>query len=286
MTDDLLTAIAKCMHEFSKSQKLIGEFILNQYDKAAFMTAQKLGNAVNVSESTVVRFANEMGFAGYPEMQRSLQSLIKNRLTSLQRMEIASARMGETGILNAVLTQDIDKIRRTLEETSEEAFNAAVDKITGAGKIYILGAMSSSALARFLDYYLKLMFDNVVFVEAVSTSGIYQQIIRINSNDTFIALSFPRYSLTTVKAAQYAKKQGANIVAITDSVKSPLSEYADQLLLARSDMVSFADSLVAPLSLINALIVALGIKNKDKLSATFEKLEPLWEEHGVYQKDV
>lgn len=286
MTDDLLTAIAKCMHEFSKSQKLIGEFILNQYDKAAFMTAQKLGNAVNVSESTVVRFANEMGFAGYPEMQRSLQSLIKNRLTSLQRMEIASARMGETGILNAVLTQDIDKIRRTLEETSEEAFNAAVDKITGAGKIYILGAMSSSALARFLDYYLKLMFDNVVFVEAVSTSGIYQQIIRISSNDTFIALSFPRYSLTTVKAAQYAKKQGANIVAITDSVKSPLSEYADQLLLARSDMVSFADSLVAPLSLINALIVALGIKNKDKLSATFEKLEPLWEEHGVYQKDV
>lgn len=286
MTDDLLTAIAKGMHEFSKSQKLIGEFILNQYDKAAFMTAQKLGNAVNVSESTVVRFANEMGFAGYPEMQRSLQSLIKNRLTSLQRMEIASARMGETGILNAVLTQDIDKIRRTLEETSEEAFNAAVDKITGAGKIYILGAMSSSALARFLDYYLKLMFDNVVFVEAVSTSGIYQQIIRINSNDTFIALSFPRYSLTTVKAAQYAKKQGANIVAITDSVKSPLSEYADQLLLARSDMVSFADSLVAPLSLINALIVALGIKNKDKLSATFEKLEPLWEEHGVYQKDV
>ena len=271
MQEDLLVQIENKMSTFSKSQKLIANYIINSYEKAAYMTALKLGNAVNVSESTVVRFAIEMGFEGYPELQKSLQSLIKNRLTAVQRINITNDRIGDDGVLKNTLTQDMDRIRRTLEEIDPKAFDRAIEKICSARRIYILGAMSSSILARFLDYNFQLIFDNVHFVQAINT---------------FIAISFPRYSQSTIKATAYAKKCNANVVAITDSVTSPLAVYANELLIARSDMASFADSLVAPLSLLNAIIVAVSARNKDNIEQTFGKLEKLWEENQVYKKDV
>lgn len=286
MQQDLLIEIENRMQSFSKSQKLIGNFILESYEKAAFMTALKLGNAVGVSESTVVRFAIEMGFEGYPELQKALQSLMKNRLTAVQRINITNDRIGEGGVLKNILSQDMDRIRHTLEEIDETIFNKAIERISNAKNIYILGSMSSSILARFLDYNFQLMFDNVHFVQAVGTSGIYQQIFRISDEDVFISISFPRYSQSTAKATAYAKSRGANVVAITDSMTSPLAEYADELLIARSDMASFADSLVAPLSLINAIIVALGARNKERIEKNFLMLEPLWDEHDVYKKDI
>ena len=213
MQEDLLVQIENKMSTFSKSQKLIANYIINSYEKAAYMTALKLGNAVNVSESTVVRFAIEMGFEGYPELQKSLQSLIKNRLTAVQRINITNDRIGDDGVLKNTLTQDMDRIRRTLEEIDPKAFDRAIEKICSARRIYILGAMSSSILARFLDYNFQLIFDNVHFVQAINTSGIYQQIIHMNSEDAFIAISFPRYSQSTIKATAYAKKCNANVVA-------------------------------------------------------------------------
>lgn len=285
MKRDLLTAIREKMPDFSKSQKRIGEYIIHHYEKAAFMTAQKLGKAVSVSESTVVRFAIEMGYEGYPELQKSLQALIRNRLTAMQRLEVTNDRIGEQDILKNVLTQDMDRIRDTITMNSNDNFTKAVDKICEADTVYILGAMSSNVVARFLDSCLSLILPKVHFIHAVSTSGIYQQLIRINKNDIFIAISFPRYSKSTLNAAAYAKDCGADILAITDSPNSPLAQYADLLLLAKSDMAGFADSLAAPMSLINALVVALSIRKKDDLAVTLDRLEVLWDENNVYNKD-
>ncbi len=286
MQEDLLQKIECSMSGFSKSQKRIAEFILNSYEKAAYMTALKLGNAVNVSESTVVRFADELGFDGYPDLQKNLQALIKNRLTAVQRINITNDRIGTGSVLKNTLSQDIDRIKRTMEEIDTAKFDEAIEKICAARRIYILGVMSANILARFLDYNFQLIFDNIHFVQAINKSGIYQQIINMTGDDVFIALSFPRYSQSTISATAYAKECGANVVAITDSAASPLAQYADQLLIARSDMASFADSLVAPLSLLNAMIVALGSKKKEHIEQSFAKLEKLWEEHEVYKKDI
>ncbi len=280
--NDLITKIKERKSGFSKSQRLIGDFIIQHYEKAAYMTASRLGHAVNVSESTVVRFAIEMGYEGYPEMQKSLQSYSKTRLTALQRLDITNSRKDPDNLLKSVLHQDIDRIRSTVEMLDGEAFNKAVDKIISAENIYIFGAMSSNTLARFMDNYFQLIFDNVHFVQAVNTSGIYQQLIRISRKDVFIGMSFPRYCISTTNAARYAASCGANIIAITDSPSSPLASIAHQLLLAKSDMVSFADSLVAPLSLINAIIVAVGMKRRGDLEQTLLRLEEMWDENGVY----
>lgn len=285
MRNSLIAEIEDKMDGFSKSQKYLARYIIEHYEKAAFMTAAKLGAAVNVSESTVVRFAIEMGFEGYPEMQKALQNYSRNRLTSVQRLDIASDRLGGGNLIKNVFTQDMERLRVTLENLSEENFNSAVDRIFDAEKIYIFGAMSSSVLSRFLYNYLSLVFDNVIYVEPINTSGILQQLIRVNERDVMITLSFPRYSKNALNAASYAKKCGANIIAITDSVTSPLAEYADELLIARSDMVSFADSLVAPLSLINALLVAVGMRCRPELEKTLEKLEELLDENEAYKKD-
>lgn len=281
----LLTDIEAKMPEFSKSQRYLANYMIEHYEKAAFMTAAKLGAAVGVSESTVVRFAIEMGFEGYPEMQKALQNYSKNRLTTLQRLDIAGDRLGNGNLLKNVFTQDCDRLRATLENLSEEHFNAAVDKIFEAEHIYIFGAMSSNILARFLYNYFGLIFDNAIYVEPINSSGILQQLIRIGEKDVLISMSFPRYSKNTLNATAYAKKCGANIIAVTDSRTSPLADYADELLLAKSDMVSFADSLVAPLSLINALLVAVGMRCRPQLETTLMKLEALWDENEAYKKD-
>ena len=262
MAKDLLHSISEGMSGFSKGQKLIARYIIENYDKAAFMTASKLGNTVGVSESTVVRFATEVGFEGYPQLQRALQELIRNRLTAVQRMEVTSEQMGEHDILSKVLTMDIEKIRRTLEEQSNEGFEAAADSIIAAKNIYILGIRSSAALAQFMSFYFNQIFPNVRLVTGSSASEMFEQIFRVGKDDVFIGISFPRYSKRTVKAIDYAKERGATVIAITDSAGSPLAAKCDHLLLARSDMASFVDSLVAPLSLINALIVAVGMRRQ------------------------
>ena len=286
MKDDLLQRIEELMPQFSKSQKLIAGYILEHYEKAAYMTALKLGNAVNVSESTVVRFAIELGYEGYAQLQRSLQSHIKNRLTSLQCMDVARNRIGDMDPVEVVLTQDIDKIRRTIGDVNREDFAAAVNAIISAKRIYIQGAMSSSILARFMHYYLRLILDKVTLIGSVGTSEIYQQMLHIGDGDLLVAMSFPRYASGTIQACRFARDSGAKIIAITDSENSPLTPLADISLYAYSDMVSFVDSLVAPMSLINALIVAVSDRNTESAERNFEKLERLWENNGVYKKDV
>lgn len=282
MITHLLTRIDLCMHSFSKGQKRIAHYIEEHYDKAAFMTASKLGETVGVSESTVVRFATELGYEGYPKLQKAMQEMIRNKLTSVQRIEVTSTRIGDDNVLDSVLNQDIDKIRRTIEETSHEDFNRAVDEICNARRIYIFGVRSTAAIASFLAYYFELIFDNVRVVNTTSSASAYEHIFRISENDVMIGISFPRYSSMAVEAMNFARSRGAHAIAITDSMASPLVQSADSILIARSDMASIVDSLVAPLSLINALIVATVLKKKEEVSENFRQLEEVWNKNGVY----
>lgn len=282
--NDLITKIQSELPGFSKGQKQIARFILEHYDKAAFMTASRLGVTVGVSESTVVRFATELGYDGYPHLQRALQEMIRNKLTSVQRMEVAGDRMGGRDVLQTVLHADTDMIRVTLDEIDRDAFQGAVDALMGAKRIYILGVRSSSALASFLGFYFNLLFENVTLVHTNSVSEIFEQVLRVGTGDVLFGISFPRYSKRTLSAMKYARDRGARVIALTDSQLSPLARVADHVLLARSDMASFVDSLVAPLSVINALIVAVGMSRRDEIEQTFNKLERIWEEYDVYEK--
>lgn len=284
MKRNLIAMIEEGMPRFSKGQKRIANYILNHYDKAAYMTASKMGSLVGVSESTVVRFAIELGFEGYPDMQKSLQELIRMKLTSVQRVEVTNSLIGEGDVLEKILVSDAEKIRRTLEEVDRDAFEAAVDKIVSAEKIYIIGVRSSSSLAGFLNFNFRMIFDNVKFVQTTSGSEMFEQIMSIGPNDVMIAISFPRYSKRIVNAVEYAHNAGADVISLTDSHQSPIAGVADQLLLARSDLVSFVDSLVAPLSIINAIIVAVSRKKMDDIRVRFDKLEKIWDEYEVYDK--
>ena len=282
--NDLITKIQSELPGFSKGQKQIARFILEHYDKAAFMTASRLGVTVGVSESTVVRFATELGYDGYPHLQRALQEMIRNKLTSVQRMEVAGDRMGGRDVLQTVLHADTDMIRVTLDEIDRDAFQGAVDALMGAKRIYILGVRSSSALASFLGFYFNLLFENVTLVHTNSVSEIFEQVLRVGPGDVLFGISFPRYSKRTLSAMKYARDRGARVIALTDSQLSPLARVADHVLLARSDMASFVDSLVAPLSVINALIVAVGMSRREEIEQTFNKLERIWEDYDVYEK--
>jgi len=284
MPKDILTVIQSQMNGFSKGQKLIGNYILNSYDKAAFMTASKLGRTVNVSESTVVRFAAELGYDGYPAMQKALQEMIRNKLTAVQRIEVSNDRIGDHDILPMVMHADAENIRLTLEEVDHASFDGTVEALLKARKIYILGVRSAFALSSFLGFYFNMMFENVSVVHTNSSSEVFEQILRIGEGDVILGISFPRYSKRTVKAMGYAKSRGATVVAITDSAASPLAEIADYTLLAKGDMASFVDSLVAPLSLVNALIVAVSRKKEKEMAGTFSKLEKIWDEYQVYEK--
>jgi len=284
MPRDILQLIQNNMSTFSKGQKRIAAFIQESYDKAAFMTASKLGKTVSVSESTVVRFAAELGYDGYPAMQKALQEMIRNKLTSIQRIEVANDRIGDHDIMSMVMQSDIDKIRMTMEESSRADFSGAVDAIVEAKRIYILGVRSSVAVSSFLGFYFNLIFDNVVQVHSNSASEMFEQLLRVGEGDVVIGVSFPRYSRRTVQALRFARDRKAKVIAITDSAASPLAETAHHTLLAKSDMASFVDSLVAPLSLVNALIVAVSRKRKDDLAHTFETLEEIWDEYEVYEK--
>ncbi len=272
------------MPTFSKGQKQIARFIIDHYDKAAYMTASKMGAEVGISESTVVRFVMELGYEGYAEFQKSLQEIIRTKLTAFQRVEVTNSRMGDGDILKNVLMSDIDKIRRTLEYIDPVSFNNAVDRIVTARNIYIIGVRSSSSLAGFLNYNFRMMFDNVKFVQTTSGSEMFEQIMNIGKDDVMIVISFPRYSKRIIHAVEYARGTGADVISLTDSPESPIALHASYLLVAQSDMVSFVDSLVAPLSVINALIVAVSRKRQDEFAERLRKLEVIWDKYDVYDK--
>ena len=281
---DLLQTVAEGMPSFSKGQKRIAEYILAHYDKAAYLTASRLSTLVGVSESTVVRFAIELGFDGYPEFQHSLKELIRTRLTSFQRMEVTNQIIGDGSVPEKVLSADADRIRRTLEGLDGRAFEEAVRQIVGARSIYILGARSSFYLAGFLEHSLGMIFDQVRLLQSTSGSEMFEKILRIGQGDVLIAISFPRYSKRVIHAVEYARSRQANVVALTDSPQSPIAGYADQLLVAQSDMASFVDSLVAPLSIVNALIVAVSRQKSGEVTDRLRQLEQVWDQYDVYDK--
>lgn len=286
MNHDFLTLLDEKSKDFSKGQKRIAQYIKEAYDKAAFMTASRLGQTVGVSESTVVRFAVDLGYDGYPSMQKAMQEMVLNRLTSVQRIEVANDRLGNQDVISMVVRSDIEKLRQTEETVSREEFNHAVNAILKAKRVYILGVRSVAPLANFLGYYLNYMFNNVHVISGMSTGEMFEKIVGVNSEDVVIAFSFPRYSSSTTKGARYCCSAGATVIGFTDSKLSPLGQCCDHVLIAKSDMVSLVDSLVAPLSLINALIVAIAAKREKELSRTFENLERIWDEYNVYEKQV
>ncbi len=286
MGNDLFSVLQQKSASFSKGQRLLASYITESYDKAAFMTASKLGKTVGVSESTVVRFAVELGYDGYPRMQKAMQELVLNRLTSVQRMEVANDLIGNQDVLSAVLQSDADKLRQTAELVDREAFSSAVDAILHAKHIFVLGCRSVAPLASFLGYYLSFMFPNVHIVTSSGASEMFEKLIDIHADDVVLAFSFPRYSAATAKGAQYCRTTGATVIGFTDSQLSPLGQNSDYVLLAKSDMLSLVDSLVAPLSLINALIVALAAGRGQVLAKNFDALERVWEEYNVYEKRV
>lgn len=280
---DLINHIQKKFSELSKSQKLIAQYIIENYDKAAFMTASKLADKVGVSESTVVRFADALGLDGYPQLRKGLEDIIKLKLTTVQRVELAGEYSDGGSILKKVLEIDMNNIRATLENIDHDIFQQVVNEICGAKKIYIVGLRSSMSLADYFGFYLNLILDNVKIVHH-GISNIFDQVFRVSKTDVVIGIGFPRYSLQTVDALSYVKEQGVTIVGITDSLSSPIASLADYTLTAKSDMMSFVDSLVAPLSLINALIVAIGMFEKEEITEHLNVLEDIWKKYNVYQR--
>ncbi|HCJ56797.1 MAG TPA: N-acetylmannosamine kinase [Clostridiaceae bacterium] len=278
---DLMKKIQLSFQRLSKGQKMIAQYIMDNYDKAAFMTAAKLGEKVGVSESTVVRFANVLDFEGYPQLQSELQEMIRTRLTTVQRIEMSADYSSEENTLKKVLKADIDNLRITMDSIEYKVFEASVKSITEAKHIYIVALRSSTTLADFLGFYLNLIRDNV-YITSRSISDTFEMLFRVDKDDLVIGIGFPRYSSKTIEALHYAKSQGAKVLAITDSILSPLAANSDFTLTAKSNMESFVDSLVAPLSLLNALIVAVGIKEKNKVASSFAKLEDIWEQYNVY----
>ena len=284
MNTDISQRIKQLYNGFSKGHKKIATVILNDYDKAAYMTASVLGKLVGVSESTVVRFASELGYDGYAEFQRAVQELVKTRLTPNQRIEVTKQRIGHGDILESVMESDVTKIRHTLERLDKDSFYQSVEAILSAKNIYVMGARSTEALAMVLNYNLSLIFDNVKFIKPTSTAEVFEQMFSINENDVLIAFSFPRYSSKMISAVKYAKQNGAKTVVFTDSELSPLAEFASCLLTAQFDMASYMDSLVAPISIINAIIVEIAKRKESEITSRFDKLEKLWDEYEVYTK--
>lgn len=283
--NELLLKLDEKYQKFSKGQKKLADFIRDEYDKAAFMTAAKMGEEVGVSESTVVRFAMALGYDGYPEFQKALGEVVRNRLNSIQRMEVTYGRIGQGEILTSVLQADIEKIKMTISAIDHTAFEMAVDTLVNAKRIYVVGLRSCAPLASFLGFYLNLICDNVTVINANGSSEIFEQLIRISEDDAIIGISFPRYSMRTLKALEFASCRMAKVITLTDSIHSPINLYSSCNLIARSDMASIVDSLVAPLSVVNALVVAMCMKKQKEVVGTLETLEQIWDEYQVYSKD-
>ena len=279
----LISHIQSQYTRFSKGQKLIAQYILKNYDKVAFMTACKLGEAVGVSESTVVRFANALGYSGYPKLQDALQEVIKNKLTTVQRVDMGKEFNDDSAILKKIVKSDMDNIKNTLEEIDEKAFEEAANRILKAKRIYIVGMRSSFTIAQYLGFYLGIILDSVHVIRT-DMGDAFEQVVKINEDDVLIAISFPRYSKKSYQIVSYAKEKGAHIVSLTDSPFAPVASFTDNLLLVKSNMVSFVDSLVPALSIANALIVSVGMKEKEDIKQHFDDLEAIWEKYSVYDK--
>ncbi|MCI7180926.1 MAG: MurR/RpiR family transcriptional regulator [Schaedlerella sp.] len=284
-TNELLKKLEEKYPHLSKGQKRLADYVTENYDKAVFLTAAKLGETVGVSESTVVRFATQLGYKGYPDFQKALEELVRNKLNSIQRMEVTYGRISQSEILKNVLHSDIEKIKLTLETIDQKAFDLAIETILHARKVYVIGIRSCAPLASFLAFYLNLVCEDVTTVSTNSSSEIFEQMIRMNEKDVIIGISFPRYSMRTLKALEFACNRKAKVITLTDSVHSPMNLYSSCNLIARSDMASIVDSLVAPLSVINALIVALCMKKRKTVVSTLETLEEIWGEYQVYSSD-
>ena len=283
--NELLHNIEKGYPKFSKGQKKLADYIREEYDKAAFLTAAKMGEVVGVSESTVVRFATALGYKGYPEFQKALEELVRTKLNSIQRMEVTYGRISQAEILDSVLQSDIEKIKLTMANIDHNIFEMAVDTILNARKIYVVGIRSCAPLASFLSFYLNLICENVTQVNTTSSSELFEQLIRVGEKDVVIGISFPRYSMRTLKALEFASNRKAKVITLTDSIHSPMNLYSSCNLIARSDMASIVDSLVAPLSVVNALVVALCMKKQNDVVSTLETLEQIWDEYQVYSND-
>lgn len=286
MQEDILAVLESLFPTFSKGQRKIASYISQDYDKAAFMTASRLGKAVGVSESTVVRFAVDLGYDGYPSMQKAMQEMVLNRLTSVQRIGITNDRIANQDVVSMVLQADADKLRQTNEVLDRDAFQHAVHSIGNAKQIYVLGVRSAAALVNFASYYLNYMFDNVHVVTTSGAGEMFEKLVNVRAGDVVLAFSFPRYSTATLKGVQYCRSVGATVIGLTNSTTSPLGQNSDYVLVAKSDMVSLVDSLVAPLSVVNALIVALAAEREQMLAKTFDTLERVWDEYHVYEKRV
>ena len=284
-TNELILRIEEKYNKMSKGQRRLADYVRENYDKAVFLTAAKLGETVGVSESTVVRFAIQLGYKGYPGFQKALEELVRNKLNSIQRMEVTYGRISQSEILETVLQTDIEKIKQTLAVIDHKAFDLAIDTILEAKRIYVIGIRSCAPLASFLSFYLNLICENVTVVDTNSSSEIFEQLIRISGDDVIIGISFPRYSMRTLKALEFASNRKAKVITLTDSIHSPMNLYSSCNLIARSDMASIVDSLVAPLSVINALVVALCMKKQDEVVDTLETLEEIWGEYQVYSGD-
>lgn len=284
-TNELTNRINERYSTMSKGQKLLASYITDYYDKAVFLTAAKLGEVVGVSESTVVRFAAQLGYKGYPEFQKALEEMVRNKLSSMQRREVTFGRIGRSKVLESVLVSDMERIKGTLEKIDQTAFELAVDTILEAKRIYVIGIRSCAPLAGFLAFYLNFMFDNVIHLQTNSSSELFEQMVRIGKEDVIIGISFPRYSMRTLKALEFANNRSAKVITLTDSVHSPMNLYSSCNLIADSDMASIVDSLVAPLSVINALIVALCMRKQDELATTLDMLEDIWDEYQVSGND-
>ena len=284
-SNELINRINEKYSSMSKGQKLLSTYMTDNYDTAVFLTAEKLGKVVGVSESTVVRFATHLGYRGYPEFQKALEELVRNKLNSIQRMEVTYGRISQSKILDTVLQSDAEKIKSTLEQIDQNAFESALDIILNAKHIYIVGIRSCAPLASFMSFYFNLMFDNVHLLHTSSSSELFEQMVRISEEDVIIGISFPRYSMRTLKAMEFANNRNAKVITLTDSVHSPMNLYSSCNLIAKSDMASIVDSLVAPLSVINALIVALCMRKQSEVAETLEALEDIWNEYQVYESD-
>ena len=285
MAKDIILKLEENSRSFSKGQRAIARYITENYDKAAFMTAGRLGKTVGVSESTVVRFATELGYDGYPGMRKAMQEMVRSRLTSVQRIAVAQDMLDGSNVLKAVMSSDIDKLQSTLEEMDRQSFDAAVNAVENAKHLYIVGMRSSAALAGFMAFYMNFLVENVRLIHDTTANEVYEQIMHIGPEDVYLGISFPRYSSSSLKAMRFAKSRGASVVALTDNANSPFAAIADICLFANSDMVSFVDSLTAPMSLINALIVAVAARKRESLSQTFNYLEQLWSEYEVFTTD-
>ena len=282
MYNDILTRIDELTPQLSKGQRLIAGYLVTNFERAAYMTASKLGEEAGVSESTVVRFAGEIGLSGYPELQRELQECVRKRLTSVQRIDVANERLMGKDVPSAVLSSDMENIKQTMEKLDRDSFDAAVQAILDARMIYLIGMRSASCLAEFMNHYLSLVFDNVRLVHTTSGSEIFEQLRNLGEEDVMIAISFPRYSTRIVTAVSFAAECGAKVIALTDNKLSPIANDAYAVLEAQSDMASFVDSLAAPLSVINALIAAIGMRKREEVTATLEGLEKVWTRYNVY----